>query len=201
MRIVQFLGCASQVDLEAVPLAPASVLVQFSVFSVFPVREEADGGRVVELLQVAVCKVVCKLRGAKGRKGREPDRFLVGAPVPVGDVVQDPRCEGAVHPRLLQLLPLKEHGLTCVGVHWRNLKTRFSQCFQAREASLEWTHPPRCRVGRRAEVGPSMGFPQGGNGQEPSSPRPGFLHILTNGFPRLFHDFKPSFHDQTEISV
>jgi len=29
----------------------------------------------------------------------------------------------------------------------------------------------------------------------------GFLHNLTNGFPSLFHDFKPNFHDQTEISV
>jgi len=29
----------------------------------------------------------------------------------------------------------------------------------------------------------------------------GFLHILTDGFPGLFHDFKPNVHDQTEISV
>jgi len=29
----------------------------------------------------------------------------------------------------------------------------------------------------------------------------GFLHILISGFPGLFHDFKPNFHDQTEISV
>jgi len=31
----------------------------------------------------------------------------------------------------------------------------------------------------------------------------GFIHMLTNGAPGPFHDFKPNFHDQTfcEISV